>query len=591
MSSLRGRNLPLLRPPQIFLVLWLVFLSWAVQRKVAATEVPPVYDAIGYSQKAQTFWRDLGEHRVVNPFNIEPTVRGPGTILMSYPFGFSADFRGYYLRSTLYPIFLVVIAVYVAGYSTRMDSRRLWDLSLFSVFISTIPAFYHFEIKDRDFIGYWGLIDNYLTGIAAISSAAFVRSLRSRSLAWLLMAAFFSGLSLTIKPSGIMLMMAIGFGVIGTMLIDPAWTDGIDASNRPSRRLFGLVGAGAIWSVFVFLSFHSLYLSPENIAFGQRSMQVLSRNDLGIPVSASSLARPSVGYFFAAFVFVFVVFVYRTRSRWGYSMWSRPAVMACVAALLIDLFVGIWFWLVGTGITQVRYFLPFVLMATICFLPLIDLVFASGPAWVRIACWMLWMCPALNLALLLSHRVPSPQWQEVSGMNINSGAYQPQVRQATELLQDAQARGVSSIVYSLEVNSEAAVLLSIGAYSAQVKPSEPSFSVIFPIDWQRTSTFRLNELMSANYLFFCSAKGSEEERPVAKAVVRDFAEETLAMRALMSTATRENGVRILTEGPGRLVEITDKPRFQQFLLNRMHSYQWDPAFLDANSAILRGRDP
>jgi hypothetical protein len=60
----------------------------------------------------------------INPLKLEPTARPPGSIIMSYPFGFSLDFRGFLFRSVFLPILSIGLAVYiVAGEETVREAR------------------------------------------------------------------------------------------------------------------------------------------------------------------------------------------------------------------------------------------------------------------------------------------------------------------------------------------------------------------------------------------------------------------------------------------------------------------------------------
>ena len=65
--------------------------------------------------KAASFWNAIEQGRLFNPLNLFPSVRPPGTILVSYPFGLTADFHGYHFRSVFLPLLFVVVAVYIAA--------------------------------------------------------------------------------------------------------------------------------------------------------------------------------------------------------------------------------------------------------------------------------------------------------------------------------------------------------------------------------------------------------------------------------------------------------------------------------------------
>src|SRR5436305_4338250 len=101
-------------PPAVA-VLWLLLLALEMWPMVQQSVQPPVYDTLTYFQKAKNFWAAVSMLKLTNPLNLEPVFRPPGTILMSYPVGFTNDFHGFYFRSIFIPILLLVAAVYCAG--------------------------------------------------------------------------------------------------------------------------------------------------------------------------------------------------------------------------------------------------------------------------------------------------------------------------------------------------------------------------------------------------------------------------------------------------------------------------------------------
>ena len=130
---------------------------------------------------------------------------------MSYPFGFDIDYRGFYFRSIFFPIALIVLSVIIGGYHRKLDNKCKWHLALFAAFLSSLPCFYYFELTpDLSAPSYWGLVDNFFAGVAALAAATTVRSFRNYSLVWLSLAAVFSSFCLLIKPTGAFVMILTG---------------------------------------------------------------------------------------------------------------------------------------------------------------------------------------------------------------------------------------------------------------------------------------------------------------------------------------------------------------------------------------------
>jgi len=139
---------------------------------------------------------------------------------MSYPFGFDVDYRNFYFRSIFLPIALLALAAVIAGYRRELDSKGKWQLALIGIFLTTLPCFYQFEpVPGIPATVHWGLVDNFLAGVAAFAAAAMVRGLRIQSLAWIALAAVSASFCMLIKPAGMLVMMLIGlsrFGIFRT---------------------------------------------------------------------------------------------------------------------------------------------------------------------------------------------------------------------------------------------------------------------------------------------------------------------------------------------------------------------------------------
>src|SRR5580704_6870200 len=127
--------------PRMIVGLWILALSVGVWRHCQETVQVPIYDAFSYYEKAHAVWGAIEKHRLVNPLNLPPVERPPGTLLMSFPLGFSGDFHAFYFRSVIFPILLLVLAVYIAGWERGLNSAEEWVLALTAVFLSTLPFF------------------------------------------------------------------------------------------------------------------------------------------------------------------------------------------------------------------------------------------------------------------------------------------------------------------------------------------------------------------------------------------------------------------------------------------------------------------
>lgn len=103
-------------PPIWFLFLllaWFIFAGVGIWSYASIEIEPPVFDALSYVHKAQSFWTSLLSFQIFNPLSLEPTIRPFGTVLLSYPFGFSDDFSAFYFRSSFIPLIIFGLSPFI----------------------------------------------------------------------------------------------------------------------------------------------------------------------------------------------------------------------------------------------------------------------------------------------------------------------------------------------------------------------------------------------------------------------------------------------------------------------------------------------
>src|SRR5260370_36839509 len=151
---------------------WRMLIAFALWQKSQAAVQPPAYDAATYFLKARNIWTGLHNRPVSNPFNVDPTVRPPGTVLVTAPLGFDPDFRGFYFRSAFFPVLAFAVTIYIAAWSHALSSWSHWSLVITAMFLTALPMFYHFELVQGLFSPvHWGLVDNFFSVVAALGAA------------------------------------------------------------------------------------------------------------------------------------------------------------------------------------------------------------------------------------------------------------------------------------------------------------------------------------------------------------------------------------------------------------------------------------
>lgn len=576
--AIRKRNA--IVPFSVILVLaWLAVIGVAEWHYAMAETEPPVWDALSYAAKAAGFWEAVHQGRIFNPLNIPPTVRPPGTIIMSYPLGFSHAFNAYYFRSTFLPIVLLICAIYVACDRRVVASRRSWIVAVLALALCGMPALYQFQGNDSmPLASFWGLVDNFLAGVAAIAVAAAIRSVSTRSLAWALTAAFAAALCPMIKPSGFLVMALVGATWLILVGSAAGWSPRRLWTDRELGRFFvkGLIGAAAIFSASLAAASFSEYLSAANFIGGSRALAIL-KSVYAVPLDFHLLytsAAISLGKVVPLVICAGIVAALFTPGERGLA----AAAILCVA-------VGLWFWLVESGptIAIVRYFLPFGIMAVVLVAPSIGRRMQSLSTGASIVIAAVLLTPTSIVTLLLLTPQPSVAWQRALHVNLSAGAYRAETDQAHAFLAMVQAEGNPRSVYMLHFSSAARNFNAVVDYWTYFDKWRVRITTMRPMDWSRSSTFRLAEIAAADYILWEPILDDAERQSVLQLKsVENFPAEMRLMQAWFSSLGSEQGLVLISETRLRLLRIVDRERFQQALQKLRATYQWREEFLAAN---------
>lgn len=574
--------------PHVLLGVWLILIGVGIWQHAAKAVQPPVYDTLTYYQKAKNFWTTVYEGKLINPFNIAPTFRPPGTIVMSYPFGFSEDFHAFYFRSVFFPALCLVFAVYIAGYSRKMDNKDTWNLAVLAIFLSTLPMFYHFERSENiPSPAIWGLVDSFLAGVAALSTAALLRSVKTFSMRWLFAAVCLAGFCLLIKPSGSLVMGLTGGSWLLMMLVQLKFAGDTGKGSREIKRLIinGLIMIAVVYSCLLAASVFLGYLSKENISFGKAAIRIMQQEmKLTFPLLLKMM-RISLGYVLPLFWLIIVVLSisYRDKIRLYGNSLGIPALSILLAIFYVA--VGFWFWIFASGgVTQVRYFFPFPLMAIVVVIPVVFQVFAAVPSRLKFLLQLLLLVPAVNMMVMLWSPQPSPAWQKFSGVNLSTGLYRDEINQAKSLVDQLRKEGSSRALYSFYSDAATAAFESVGTFERVLHPSEPVFITRLPVDWQRPAVIRLDDMLTSEYVLFTPVRD-----PSAKAALlrltspKNFGEEQLLFQAIFSDLTEAEGVRTVSETKVRLLKIVNSRQLWTALEERLKKYSWRPVYVEANA--------
>jgi len=575
------------KSPHVWVVLWLAFLGGAIWWHAKKATQPPLYDAFSYYKKAENLWANIHARHWQNPLEVVPPFRPPGTVLVAYPLGFRQDFRGFYFRSSYFPILLLVLAVYVAGYFRGEPLSQQWNVAFFAILLSTLPAFYHYEISYHDKASeYWGLIDGFLLGMASLATAAFVRSLKNCSLRWLAAATVTAAFCLLIKPAGIIIMACIAASGVVAMLARLKFSSEPEERKKIARFLLqGGVFVALIYGTVALLCFRSNYLSGSGAALGKNTMAIM-RSELSLPFAQMpGMLNPHFGFFLPlSLILLSIAMILYWKRLDPVSLGWGPAVFGSLLFSSVFFFVtGIWFLIWSGGIDQIRYFSPFALMAVICLVPVFTAIMKEMAPRMRIILWALSFVAAANLAFLMIVKDPPVEWQVATGVNLTTGHYQAEVKEARLFFQQLRSLNRNAFIYSLCSGVATAIFEEELSFESDRAPSSPKIYERWPIDWYRPSAVRVGELLDSHYVLLDVIPEPNRSNILATKSISTMAEELLLFNAWFTGLTENDGVRTITANQGfRLVEITDYNKLEASLSELIRNHQWPETFMNAN---------
>jgi hypothetical protein len=579
--------------PHLVVFCWLIYLGVAIWCHAIHSVQPPLYDPLSYMQKAISFWGAIEKGDFFNPLSLNPTVRPPGTILMSYPFGISQDFQGYHFRSVFFPIVCTVAAVYIAAGMTKIKTLSVWVAAI-AILFSSLPLFYFFDwLEDIEGPTRWGLVDNFHAGMASVSLAALVRSLMNRSQLWLFFSAFFASFTLLIKPSGLMVMVLIALTWI--IIIAFEWLRNrklhIQDSSLYSYALKGTILLGCVYILTISLCFFSEYLSEANFSYAKKALIVM-KEVLHIPFwqTLTLLHQTSGEVLLIWLVLVSVLFSYYLVTK---KLVYDLLILRIMGLLICSLFIFIsgmgYTIFIQEGGSQIRYFSPFLMMGAVCVIPAALSIWLQANRWWRGFLMLVCLLPAINIGLLLgAGDHPSVTWQNLTGVGVSVGQGHEEVDQAYDFINKLKNDKKNVVMYSFASGIPPAIFENVGMYEEMLNPKLPVFHVVIPTDWVRGFAVRIDELQNPDYILIRKYKNLNE---LDKKEINSFETESLIFQIWLSTLNESSGVKIISDGRVlRLLYISNKLLFNKAITSFVAKHNWRPEFVLANPPAFWNRE-
>jgi len=586
-SKIKNQYLPL-----ITLILALATLGVLLFNRISLTEQVPIWDSFTYAQKAKNFWDTVHKFQFlepqtwVSPLNIVPTTRPPGTILMSYPFGFSDKPHEFFLRSIFLPIILFVAALWIIAKPSCRTLKDQWLLVVLCLAFATLPLFYHFEPSiDSTLISptYWGLVDNFIASVAALATALVIQGVQKASKPLTVCGIITSTFCLFIKPSGGFVMVSILLVWSIYAIVRYKWQQ-----NLLTRKylIFSIITFILFYGSGLILSFTSNYFSTKNMVYGKTAMKILKQESIFDSSSWQVLfsqLHTSFGWHWLTLISLTLVFNFLGINRQSQKNSIKALPVDLISALGV-LLIGLWFWLVATDYSQIRYFFPFALICIVLLFPRIKEFYSDiSHKYLKIVMVAL-VLPMLLLILLVSSE-PSIYLQRILGVNLTSGSLVNEVKQAKSLVEDANQKKTDLTVYSIGTAPVTAIFGGVGLYEKLLHPNLNSFDLQYPLNWITESTFRFSEIVSSDYLLIDKPiKNQLEAINVLKNTeVPNFPSETNLFHAWLSTINYDDaGLAVESETSLRLLKIIDRVKLEKALNQLKSRYKWSQVFLNAN---------
>lgn len=576
-------------PALALLITWLIVAGGLTWQRSREALIPPVWDQKTYVQKADGFWDSVEKGERKNPLNIEPTVRPPGTILLTAPLGPLKDYRNFYFRSVMVPVVITVVAVFIAGVGS---TGMAWQSAAVALLLGSMPMFWQFESQT---IYLWGMVDTFLASVAALAMACLlIAAMRAKPI-WTGPALIAIGLLPLIKPSGFIVdaMVGIAWMAIGfrSLRLHP---------RGPRRGWIELTVIGCIIAATVgivaLLSKGSAYFSPENMALGNEALAQLRKQSLGF--------RETFSYFGLIFTQgigilpMVVIAAIGTRSvmqNIGKADKERNSDLAWPAKISIPITIAsLILCYQGTLFMQMRYLFPFITITAILLVPSL-VTWCSQAGKLGIGGTLLL---PFGLLVFLSTPSFSKVAEQIGGYGLYSGYGQTEIEIADKLAKElsAENKTIPILYHSAGVynrgdkkkyKSEYFNLMAfIAGYSKALQEigyndNEISQSIKTSMSWEKDTVIEISSMYNADILALETSElknqGSRSHQTL------NFTDEQIAWISWLLSTPSSGSTAVAMRTPELTVlVIKNRALLEQQMRTYIASRSWRQEFLAAN---------
>jgi hypothetical protein len=201
------------------------------------------------------------------------------------------------------------------------------------------------------------------------------------------------------------------------------------------------------------------------------------------------------------------------------------------------------------------------------------------PALLRLLQSGVMVAAAINLIALLLVPRPSLAWQQFAGVGVAPVAFP---RQSMEMFKQLVEQNVPQRVrfYLMSLDENDAMLESLVDQRLLLDHGRQSLLLQRPIDWQRSSTFRIAEIGAADLVLI---NPRQALGILAGQKVNNLGEERGVFTAWADKLNASDGVSVLFSAPStKILKVTDPVKFRDSLARLVARYAWNPTFASAN---------
>lgn len=563
------------------LIIWLIVAGSLTWQRSRESVIPPVWDQRTYTQKADAFWNEIKQGKMQNPLNIEPTVRPPGTILLTAPLGPLKDFRNFYFRSVMLPVAITVMAVFITGITS---TGLAWPSAAVGLLVGSMPMFWQFESQGGLYM--WGLVDSFLASLAALAMMFMLLASIKCERYWIVPGVITMALLPLVKPTGFLVagMIVMAWIMVNARLISlhprgrkQAWIELV------TNACFVVVSLGVV----ALACRNSDYFSPENIAFGNEALAQLREWGDGLQTSLNYFSHVS-WQGFGMIHLLAIGGIGAINIFYGKTDQSRKERILTTWSAKI----GIIMWILSlvlcyqaTLFLQPRYLFPFISITMVLMAPAI-INWCNKAGKVGLISFF-----AVPFGLLISLGSPSiaRMSKNMSGYGLESGNGKEFVDLARRLTKEwKEVRGSAPTLFlgvgSFKLNY--GLIAFVASYSNSLErlgysSGEMSQSIRTAINWDKESVIAIDAIYDSDMI----ALGTDPENKVNKATSQasNFRNEQNTWITWLEKTPSSGSTAVAKQAPGFLVLIVkDRELLEKQMRAFMASRKWRPEFLAAN---------